>query len=247
MAKKYPFRISAVALLSLTASYGAAITQVAFDSGGVVFMKNLNGVTQLTGGSAADGNGAVIQLGYFSAATTGTSLGNFLGVWTPLTGEGSANTGGSIAGSSPAGETFNKTSMGDVGNAGDGDFGITVQFSDAVAGTFNNLPQSTLIPLSIRFYNGVTLASSTFYNTVSNDSWLWKTPATTNPLPPTINMSLGTSAAFKWESVNILAQSASTRGTTSIPVIAAPEPTSAALLIVGLVSLASRRRRVAKV
>lgn len=235
----------AISLLSVTASYGAAlVTQVNFDSGSIL-IKNNGGATNVTGGTAADGNGGVIQLGYFSVATTGTAVGNFLGVWTPLTGEGSLNTGGNVAGSVP-GETFNKTSMGDVGGA-DGEFGMTVVFSDSVAGTGNSLPSSTSIPLAIRFYNGTTIAGSTFYNTVSNDAWLWKLPAVAAPLPPTINMSLGVGAAFKWQSVNVLAQSASTAGTTSIPNVVAPEPTSAALLMVGLVSLAARRRRAAKV
>lgn len=242
MIRNFSLRLFAVSLLSLTAGYSAAITQVAFDSGSI-FVKNLGGATNLTGGTAADGNGAVIQLGYFTGASAGS---NFLGTWVPLTGEGSANTGGSIAGSNPAGETFNKTSIGDNGGA-DGEFGITVQFSDSVAGTFNSLPQSTSIPLAIRFYNNTTIALSTFYNTVSNDSWLWKIPATPSPLPPTVAMSLGSTAAFKWQSVVVNGQPAATAGTTSIPVIGAPEPTSAALLMLGLVSLASRRRRVAKV
>lgn len=248
MKKSYFSLLLSISLISGTVSFGAAlVTQVSFDSG-TILIKNSGGVTNLTGGTAADGNGAVIQLGYFSAATTGTVAGNFLGVWTPLTGEGSANNGGNIAGSSPA-ETFNKTSIGDNGGA-DGEFGITVVFNSTVLGTFNNLPSSTSIPLAIRFYNGTTIAGSTFYNTVSNDLWLWKFPAAAAPLPPTINMSLGASATgpgLKWESVNVFAQPAATSGTTSIPNVVAPEPTSAALLMVGLVSLAARRRRAAKV
>lgn len=247
MKKTYASLFLAMSLLSVTSFGAALVTQVAFDSG-TVLLKNNGGGTLLTGGTAADGNGAVIQLGYFSLATTGTPTSNFLGVWTPITGEGSANTGGNVAGSSPA-ETFNKTSIGDNGGA-NGEFGITVVFSDSVPGTFNNLPQSTSIPLSIRFYNGTTIAGSTFYNTVSNDAWLWKFPAAAAPLPPTINMSLGSSAngpGLKWESTNVFAQPTANAGTTSIPIVGAPEPTSAALLMIGLVSLAARRRRAAKV
>ncbi len=234
----------AVFLLSLTSGSSAAlVTQVSFDSGTILF-KNADGTTNLTGGGAGDGNGAVIQLGYFTGAFTGTPTSNFTGTWVPLTGEGSANIGGSISGSSPV-ETFNKTSMGDNGG-GNGEFGITVRFNSDVAGTFNDLPPVPVpmrdIPLSIRIYNNTTIASSTFYNTVSNDAWLWKFPAVPSPIPPTVIMSLGSNvnaAALKWESINV-AGLAGTSGRTSIAVI--PEPASAALMLIGLASLTLRRR-----
>src|SRR5947207_2446042 len=62
------------------------------------------GNTALTGGTASDGNGAVLQLGYFTTSTP-----SFSGTFVPLTGEGSLNTE-TIPGSSPS-EGFNKTSI----------------------------------------------------------------------------------------------------------------------------------------
>jgi hypothetical protein len=232
---------SALALLSLTVVASATITQVNFNSGDITLMDN--SMVALTAGGDDDGDGAVIQLGYYSAATTSNP---FLGTWIALTGDGSANTGGEYnADNSPPSplRAFNFTSIGDVGggSGASGVFGIAVKFDSATVNTTNNLPGSTSIPLAIRFYNATTVSGSTHYNTVSNtstgaDNWLWKAP-TSDVIPPQINMALDSGSVTQvWEG------GVASAGITSIPT-AVPEPVNftvgaMALLVAGL----SRRR-----
>src|SRR4051812_8392617 len=78
-------------------------TQVNFDSGSKTVMNQAN--TALTAGPVGDGNGAVLQLGYFTGATDVNN--NFTGTWVPLSGQGSANTD-VVIGSAPA-EQYNQT------------------------------------------------------------------------------------------------------------------------------------------
>src|SRR6266550_8052684 len=136
------------------------IEQVNMDSGSHQLMDQ--GSTFLSAGPAGDGNGDVIQLGYYTGATNSSS--NFTGNWVPLTGQGSGNT------------DYNQTSIGDrnsdTGNT-DGTFSLQLFFGNANSSA--NLPAVGTI-LSIRFYNATTLANSTFYNAVSNDAWVWQTP-----------------------------------------------------------------------
>lgn len=218
-------------LLCASVSFGAIVeTQVTFDSGSVQ-VKNQSG-TALSGGTAADGNGTVIQLGYFTSATTSN---NFLGNWVPLSGQLSLNT------------AYSTTSIGDTtaAGAGDGTFGLDLFFIQGDLTKGNSLPGAVTIPLAIRFFNSTTIATSTFYNTVSDDLWLWKLPATPAPTPPQVVISLD-HANLEWESIAVNTQAPSSAFKTSIPTIAAPEPASTGLLMVGLVSLAARRRRPVK-
>jgi hypothetical protein len=169
----------------------------------------------LTAGPPGDGNGAVLQLGYFTGA-------NFAGTFVPLSGQGSANFG-PVAGSN---ETQNMTSIGDetANFAGDGTFALQLTFTVNDPASGNNLPASGT-PLAIRFYNNTTIGSSTFYNTVSSTSsnWQWVAPA----LPPsTISLSLN-DPGLVWESIVRLGQSADTAFHTTIPV---PEPSTLTLL-----------------
>lgn len=217
------------------AADAASYVQVTFESGTGTMLDA--GGAALTPGSALDGDGAIIQLGYFDAATVGN---NFAGTWHALTGAGSLNTGGN----SGSGLPFTTTSIGDIGGGaapdGSGIFAFDLRFEDTVAGTFNDLPASTAIPLAIRFYNGTSLAGSTHFNTVSNDSWLWKVPAVPAPLPPTINMALS-DAGLEWQSIAVAGQAPSTAFRTSIVVV--PEPNMALLAGSGLIPLLARRHR----
>jgi len=220
--------------LSFQATHAATLT-VNFASDGVI-LYDQTGLTALSGGlPTIDGDGFVLQLGYYDGATIGN---NFSGNWVALTGEGSANTGGAIQNSSPT-LTFNKTSIGDRKNEGasNGEFYLSVQFDTANANTSSNLPGSTSIPLSIRFYNASTLGAATRYNTISNDAWLWVTPFTPEPLP--IDISLAASGA-EWESTAV-GQPVGNQGKTTLVFV--PEPSSSLLLLAGLMGLAVNRRR----
>jgi hypothetical protein len=228
-------RISTLlAAFALAASAQAASITVNFDSGGAFVQTDL-GVKLSAGLPTIDGDGFVLQLGYF---TLSSSADNFLGTWVPLTGEGSANTGGSIDGSSPT-LHLNQTTVGDrnLEGATAGEFYLSVQFNDAVANTFT-IPPSTSIVLGIRFYNATTIAGATQYNTVSNDAWHWVTPTVPEPIGG-INMSLSESG-LEWESIAKQGQAGTTAFKTTIPV---PEPASSAFLLLGLAGLATARRR----
>jgi len=215
----------------------SSIVTIAFDNGSFQIVNQLS--VALTAGTSLDGDGAVLQLGYYNGASAGS---NFLGVWVPLTGEGSLNTGGVVLDTTS--EPFNKTSIGDANfdSSGAGTFGITVTFDTANANTSSSLPAAG-VPLALRFYNNTTIAASTFFNVVSSDAWGFVSPAA----PQTnahVNMSLDESG-LKWLSINggtefAGGQSASTAFKTTIPV---PEPSAAMAAIAGLGCLLSYRRR----
>lgn len=220
------FVVTSVGMLSHSATL---VTTVNFDSGGRLVV-NSNGATPLFGGTPADNDGAVLQLGYF---TTSTAADLFSGVFVPLTGEGSLNT------------TFANTRIGDqtLNGGTDGRFALSLNFTAGNAGTGNSLPAANTL-LAIRFYNATTIGASSFFQTVADIAWLWKSPS--NPAS-NVSLSLDDGGLKLQSNPGAASPATGTPIATTIPTAAAPEPTSAALLMVGLVSLASRRRRVAKV
>ena len=234
--------IVASLLCFIVAAY-ADETTVSFDSGShMIYDQNTAAMNPLSGGTALNGNGDVLQLGYYDGATTAN---NFAGNWVPLSGEGSLNTAvvpnqGSPT-PLPTGETYNQTSIGDVtaNGAGNGTFAISLDFVVGNALSGNSLPPSTTIPLALRFYNGTSIATSTSYNVVSDDLWLWKTPNT-----PPVNVTISLEDPnLDWLSVD-LGEGANTPFHTTIPV---PEPTTvaaAAVCAVSLIISALRRRRI---
>jgi PEP-CTERM motif len=209
-------------------------TIVTFDSGSQTVF-NL-GSTALTGGTSLDGDGAVLQLGYFSSATAAN---NFSGTWVALSGQTSLNTA-IISGSNDS-EPYNKTSIGDLTNAGagDGTFALSLTFVAGDPTSGNSLPTAGT-PLAIRFYNGTSIATSTFYNTVSADSWIWLTPQPSN-VPNTVAITLD-AANLEWESIVKFGQTGTTAFHTTIPV---PEPSTitSTILGTGLLGGAIIRRR----
>jgi hypothetical protein len=221
----------------------ADTTTVSFDSGSqFVYDQNTAATNKLTGGTSANGNGTVLQLGYYNAATVAN---NFQGTWVPLSGEMSLNTavipGGATV--NPSGETYNQTTIGDLNfnGAADGQFALSLNFVLGNATSGNSLPASSNVPLALRFYNGTTTANSTFYNVVSDDQWLWKQPVVP---PSTVTISLSDSG-LEWLST-YLGQSINTKFHTTISLAAVPEVstvTCALLCGVALGLHAIRRRR----
>lgn len=233
-----PSRILAVVAVSLLVSnlsFGAAITTLSISSGFSPdrAINNFDGTTPLTSGvSGTAGDGAVIQIGYYSSATAGNNFGSgSFGSFTPLTGQGS------VFG-------FANTTIGDTpANLSPGPFnGFFISGINIQAGINDALLPTPGTPLSIRIFNNTTIAASTRYQALSNNLWLWQAPANA-PLSPTINMNLNSAGLVALSGATV----ATPGSTISTTISTAPEPTSAALLMVGLVSLASRRRRVAKV
>jgi hypothetical protein len=231
----------------LVASFQAAqadLTTVNFDSGNngnpAVFDQSNNA---LFGGTIADGNGDVLQLGYYSNATIANP---FAGTFTALSGEGSLNT--AIIPSSPSSEHYNQTSIGDIhtfGVAQNGTFAIGLDFVAGSSTSGNSLPAAGT-PLSIRFFNGTTIAASSFFNAAAdptNAQWLWQSPAAP-PFNSVLNMSLG-NLGVEWESIVVDLQGSNTAFHTTIPT-AVPEVSTVACALLcacGLGLHAFRRHR----
>ncbi len=137
----------------------AASTQVNWRNTTGTEVRDLNG-TLLTSGTDNANDGAILQLGYYTMATT---LNPFAGLWVPLTGEGSGN-------------SFYST-VGDKALP-DGRFDIGLSFFTATA----NLPIAGT-PLAIRFYDSTSIATATYFNAVSNTTgtWNWITPVDPRP------------------------------------------------------------------
>lgn len=125
--------------------------------------KNTNNSTLLA-------TGDVVQFGYYTGATL-TNL--FAGTWIPLTGDGGANSG------------FTFTVIGQDASQGwtNGTFGYSLGFTQGSGTTGVSLPSAGQI-MGIRFYNGTTVASSTYYGAFSstNSAWLWVAPSSSSAM-----------------------------------------------------------------
>jgi hypothetical protein len=205
--------ISILIVSALHSSFGAA-TIVNWKNTLGTELFNLDGTTKLTAGTSSLGDGAILQLGYYSLATDQNP---FNGAWIPLTGEGSAN-------------SF-VTTVGDFGSQPDGRFDLKHTFTLGSSTTGNNLP-AIGTPLAIRFYNATSIANSQFFNAVSDTqgSWDWLAP---NVPASTVDISLG-DAGLVWQG----GASSAFRTTQTVP-----EPATSLLFIVALVSLLVIRQR----
>ena len=210
----------------------AAIATVNFDSGSQT-LYNFDGSTALTGGlSNIDGDGAVLQLGYFSQASQSQP---FNGTWVALTGEGGANS------------AFVNTTVGNDFNngAGNGTFGMNLTFDTAVAGKNAGLP-TTGTPLGIRIYNNTSIATSTRYMTISSPlvTWQWSAP-NTPPNNPSVNLSLDDSSLKLQNGTLVGAAVVGPNGfSTTIPTGIAPVPEPSTLMFGAFVAIGALLQRV---
>lgn len=170
----------------------SASTGLFLDSGSFTLMNNE--LTPLSGGvEAVVGDGDVIQFGYY---TNATSSNLFSGTWVPLTGNGGANS------------AFNTTSIGDnPDTVGAGNTNGTFAFSSngsTPSDTYINfiqgsstsgvsLPSSGQI-MAVRFYNGTSVANSTYYGAASDASWEWVAPL--YPIPESMTFGLDNSVSW---------------------------------------------------
>ncbi|AHF94769.1 hypothetical protein OPIT5_26325 [Opitutaceae bacterium TAV5] len=183
-----------------------------------VFLYDINGTTILSGGNPfVNGDGCVIQLGYY---TESTAANLFSGEWVALTGQGSLNASSG---------TLGRTSIGDDYEQGseEGLFyfsPLLFTAADAIA------PEGQY--LAIRFYNSSLLSAATAYGVVasSNETWKWSS----SPLNPT---SLSLDDELVWLNDHV-----AFTGTPLDNVI--PEPaTVAAFMALGVLGFALRLRR----
>ena len=168
---KICFLVTSVALLSL-GQVDAALSAVSVSNLNTPITDNVG--TALDAGSAADGDGFVYQIGYFTGDTN-----TFTGTWVALTGAGSANPG-------------LVTTIGDSGGGPDGLISQSITFDDTI---HNSLPAGGA-QLAIRFYNSTLPNTATHFNTVTNTTWTLNAFST----PPSPSQGLNMDAAgLTWE------------------------------------------------
>jgi PEP-CTERM motif len=169
---------------------------------------NIDGIPLTAGIQNIDGDGTILQVGYYTMAT---SLNPFLGEWVAMTGPG----------------TPYVTTVGDGGRLA----GRFKTISLLEAGTFSFVEPAAGTPLTLRFYDSTTISSSTYFNAVSttSGSFNWVAPST-----PQSGTGLALPAADAvWQA------GAGSAFRTTIPI---PEPSSVAILVLGMGALAMRRR-----
>jgi len=154
-------------------------TTVDWHNSATTIVRDAAGNPLSQGSASSNTDGALVQLGYFTSATTANL---FSGTWTPLTG-GPGRPGTTV------GDSFNLLGSGDgvlqfntfflAGTA-------TVEVYDLNdTGHYQTRSSVGISPaappdnhiLAIRFYNTVD-GRFGFYNTVSSNTWRWKTPTT---------------------------------------------------------------------
>lgn len=196
-------------LSSQTLSHGAS-TRVNFGIQSDM-LKDLNG-TSLTAGTSADGDGTILQLGYYTAATTTTP---FAGDWVAMTGPG----------------TPYQTTVGDSGNYPNGTFKLEVIFTQ---GSYSFTEPAVGTPLALRFYDSTSIAASTYFNAVTDTTGVFNWVAPSSPTS-TARLSLGlSSVGIDWQG----GSGSSFRTTIPIP----EPSLSALLALLGLGAMAVRRR-----
>jgi len=176
-------------------------------------IQDASGTPLTSGDPNARGDGAIIQIGYFSTSTV-----IFTGSWIPIAGNLSSNPSLIIT----VGD-FN-----DPGAIPDGFVGQTSIFDDG-AGTDIGLPAADT-QLAVRIYNTTSEANlgTAQFNTVTKNTWLFK--SLTDPQP---------TATFTLDSTGTTWQDA----TNPLKTTLVPEPSSFALLGLGGIALLFRRRK----
>jgi hypothetical protein len=157
----------------------------------------------LSAGSSAVGDGTLVQLGYYSSATQVTP---FSGTWVTLA----------------------TTTMGDDTVDISGKFATT---STLVGGAF--VAPAVGTPLAVRFFDGISVATSSHFNVVSDSSGGWNFVAPADPTP-NINIVIDKTAGIVFQSGEVGAFQ--TR-------LAIPEPSLSLLIGVAATSLLFRRRK----
>lgn len=205
MMKLYPLLF--VPALCAGSSLAASSIQVGVASNSVI-LKDING-NPLSAGTTADGDGTVVQIGYHTLATT---LHPFAGEWVAMTGPG----------------TSYLTAVGDSGGRNAGEIKLVLVFTEGALG-FTAPADGT--PLALRFYDSTSIATSTYFNAVSDTTGVfnWATPTESRSNSGLYFLTAG----VVWQG-----GAASASRTT----IAIPEPSCLLLSLVGLGALAVRRR-----
>lgn len=218
-----------LALASLCAHADQVQIDWSYDQIGPLSIFGPDGVTPLSGaGTSANGDGFVLQLGYYTLATSSDP---FQGAWVPLYGPGALNT-----------SLFSTAGMGDFttgsGTTGDDDrFNLSGAIDTTDPGTSTGIPSAGQI-MAIRYYNAASLSSATYFGTASNSLWTWVSPST--PPPPE-------GMIFNIADNGVVYEGGATEPVTNMVMTEpVPEPATLSSFLVGgiaLGALALRRRR----
>lgn len=232
--------LSSAAIWSLSSSslFGAALV-LAFDSGGFM-LQNSSGVNLTGGSAAAQFDGEIIQVGYFSGAATDNN--NFLGTWIPITGEGSPNFVSNTRFDTTVGDDSQGLGFGPPFNQ----FAISVNVDSTI--------QVGLPPvgtrMAIRIYDKSSIQASAAFVTFSSNLWKWPVATTLTDPTSRLDMTLA-DAGLRIENRSGAGGVISTpNGSAAVPDgngnfrtnIPVPEPSSSLLALAGCVAFFARRR-----
>lgn len=229
--RTYLLTISTIALSSI----GLQAATFVISASSTTRWQDAGGVDLTRGDSSTDGDGAVVQIGYFmGVSSTKDPLTYSASDWsafTPITGLGSPNS------------TAFDTTIGDnVGNPGTnspaGTYSLGITYNDMVhSGLADPIPPA--VRLGIRVFD-TTADSSGNFNTVTraNDAWVLSKPH--DDLAPGDDPQLVINGATPSGELAWQDGGANAFKTTINPV---PEPSSSALLGLGFAALLLRRRK----
>lgn len=163
-----------------------------------------NNSNPLSAGTLAAGDGSLVQLGYYDRAILANP---FRGDWVALASSTIGDDGQEIAG------RFSTTTI--LGG---------VPFAEPPVGT----------PLAIRFYDGTSVATSTFFNAVSDTTGGWNYVSPSDPAA-VINMVINKVSGIEFQNTGVFQ--------TTIPI---PEVSSSFLILIGMCSSMIIRSRSRK-
>ncbi len=151
---KYIFLL--LAFSSLFSNLFGATTSVTFANAIGTELRDGGGVNLTRGDALTSHDGAIVQIGYYSLATT---LDPFAGDWIAMTGPGTSH-------------------LDTIGDGGPGAAGRIKTTSIFTLGSIDFLEPASTTPLSVRFYDSTSLTTSSYFNAVSNitGSWNWISP-----------------------------------------------------------------------
>lgn len=211
------FLVAILAALSIGLPlHGALTIFYGNDIGGDTFLRDVGGVP-LTSGPKEGGNGAVIEVGYYSMATTADP---FAGDWVALIAPGTGVEAVTI-GDANGGPTL------------DGLFGGSAFLGVSHPGSVPYPAQNT--PLAIRFYNGTSIENSKHYNAATMTEWTWSGPFS---MDETINLIIVPSPSgwMVWEG--------GLESAYRTTIVVVPEASSSMLAMFGSAAFLMYRRRI---
>jgi hypothetical protein len=170
-----------IALFIMTAGSATVWSQnsttVDWHNSATTLLRDAGGNPLPQGSASSNSDGMLVQLGYFTSATTANK---FSGTWTPLTGAGgrprtAIGDSFNLLGSGNGALQFNTFFLTGTATIEVYDLNDSGHYqTQSSVGIWPTTPPNSQI-LGIRFYDTPD-GQFGYYNTVSSDTWRWKTP-----------------------------------------------------------------------